>query len=241
MANKSNTKPIQKATANKAHSQTILVIDIGGTNVKVKCSTGDEVRKVESGITMTAEKMVAAVKEMTHDWQFDVVSMGYPGPVLHDKIAREPYNLGPGWMSFNFAQAFGKPVKIINDAAMQALGSYEGGRMLFLGLGTGLGTVLIVDGVVAPLELGHLRYKSGRTYEDYVGARGLRKLGKKRWRKVVPNVVEELTAALEPDYVVLGGGNAKNLKALPPNCRLGDNANAFKGGFRMWAGTAGEK
>ncbi len=212
----------------------VLAIDIGGTHVKVMCSTGDEERKADSGLKMTAAKMVAAVKEMAHDWDFDVIAMGYPGPVLHGKIAREPHNLGSGWVKYDFARAFGKPTKIVNDAAMQALGSYEGGRMLFLSLGTGLGTAFVVDGIVEPLEMGHLPYKKGRTYEDYVGERGLERLGKKRWRKQVFKVTEELAAALEPDYVVLGGGNARLLKEIPANCRLGDNAKAFVGGFRLW-------
>lgn len=212
----------------------ILGIDVGGTHVKVKCSTGDEERKVSSGSSMTAAQMVAAVKKLTRDWEYEVVSVGYPGPVLHGKIAREPYNLGGGWVRFNFAKAFGKPVKVFNDAAMQALGSYEGGVMLFLGLGTGLGTALVVDGHVQPLEMGHLPYKKDRTYEYYVGERGLERLGKKRWRRAVLKIVEELSAALEPDYVVLGGGNARLLHELPANSRLGDNANAFTGAFRMW-------
>lgn len=213
---------------------TVLAIDIGGTHVKVRCNTSTEERKEVSGAKMTAVKMVAAVQEMTHDWLLDVVAMGYPGPVLHGKIACEPRNLGAGWVKFDFAQAFGRPTKIINDAAMQALGDYDSGRMLFLGLGTGLGAALVVDGIVEPLELGHMPYKKGRTYEDYVGLAGLERLGKKRWRKNVIEVVEELSAALEPDYVVLGGGNAVLLKEIPANCRLGANANAFLGGFRMW-------
>lgn len=212
----------------------IVAIDIGGTHVKVKCSASDEVRRVDSGFTMTAERMVAAVQEMTRGWVFDVIAMGYPGPVMHGKIVREPHNLGQGWVGYDFEQAFGKPVQIMNDAAMQALGSYDGGRMLFLGLGTGLGSAMIVDGAVEALELGHLHYKKGRTYEEYVGVHGLERRGKKRWRKSVAEVIEELTAALEPDYVVIGGGNAKLLTTLPPNCRRGDNADAFKGGFRMW-------
>jgi polyphosphate glucokinase len=222
----------QQHKSNKALK--VLAIDIGGTHVKVMCSTSDEERKADSGLKMTAAKMVAAVKEMAHDWDFDVIAMGYPGPVLHGKIAREPHNLGAGWVKYDFAKAFGKPTRIINDAAMQALGSYEGGRMLFLGLGTGLGTALVVDGIVEPLEMGHLPYKKGRTYEDYVGEQGLERLGKKRWRKQVIKVAEELSAALEPDYVVLGGGNARLLKEIPADCRLGNNANAFLGGFRLW-------
>jgi polyphosphate glucokinase len=223
-------EPTQEVKALK-----ILAIDIGGTNLKVKCSTGDEVRKVPSGRKMTAERMVAAVKEMTQDWEYDVISMGFPGPVIHGRILREPYNLGSGWVKYDLQKAFGKPIKIINDAAMQAIGSYEGGRMLLLDLGTGLGTAMIVEGVVQPLEMGHLPYKKGRTYEEYVGLRGLKRLGKKRWRKAVAEVAGELSAALEPDYVVLGGGNAKFLKELPINSRLGANANAFVGGFRMWS------
>jgi polyphosphate glucokinase len=213
---------------------TVLAIDIGGTHVKVRCNTSTEERKADSGLQMTAAKMVSAVQKMTKDWKYDVVSMGYPGLVLHGKIACEPHNLGPGWVKFEFAKAFGKPTKIINDAAMQALGGYAGGRMLFLGLGTGLGTAMVVDGIVEPLEMGHMPYKKSRSFEDYVGAAGLERLGKKRWRKNVLKVVEELSAALEPEYIVLGGGNAKLLEVIPANCRLGDNANAFLGGFRMW-------
>ena len=215
----------------------VLVIDVGGTHVKVKHSGSDEEREVESGPTMTAKKMVAAVQEMTRDWHFDVIAMGYPGPVLHGKIVHSPHNLGPGWQGFDFAGAFGKPVRIINDAAMQALGSYEGGNMLFVGLGTGLGTALIIDGHVQPLEMGHLPYKEGRSFEDYVGKAGLKRLGVVKWRQEAAAVIAELSAALQPDYVVIGGGNAKKLEELPPNCRRGDNANAFKGGFRMWKDT----
>ena len=219
-------------------TQKILAVDVGGTNVKVKSSTGDEVRKTPSGSEMTAEQMVAAVKEMTQDWDFDAVSIGYPGVVVHGKIAREPNNLGPGWTAFDFAEALGKPVKLINDAAMQAMGSYDGGRMLFLGLGTGFGSVLIVNGEVQPLELAHLPYRKGRTYEDFAGGKGRERLGKKRWRKAVRRIIEELTAALQPDYVVIGGGEAKKLGDLPINCRLGANADAFDGGFRMWTDDA---
>lgn len=220
--------------ASQQTQPTVLAIDIGGTHVKVRCNTSTEERKAVSGLQMTAAKMLSAVQEMTKDWKYDVVSMGYPGPVLHGKIVCDPRNLGPGWVKFDFAQAFGKPTKILNDAAMQALGDYDGGRMLFLGLGTGLGAALVVDDIVEPLELGHMPYKKGRTFEDYVGTAGLERLGKKRWRKRVLKVVEELSAALEPEYVVLGGGNAKLLDVIPANCRLGDNANAFLGGFRMW-------
>jgi polyphosphate glucokinase len=182
---------------------------------------------------MTAEQMVAGVKRDTADWSYEAASIGYPGPVLRGRPVCDPQNLGAGWVGFDFEAALGCPVKLINDAAMQALGSYEGGKMLFLGLGTGLGTTMIVDGIVEPMEIGHLPYRK-RTYEDYVGVRGLKRVGKKKWRAYVADVVERLSAALEPDYVVLGGGNAAELKELPPNCRLGDNANAFAGGFRLW-------
>jgi polyphosphate glucokinase len=182
---------------------------------------------------MTAHEMVARVKEAAADWQYDVVSIGYPGSVLRSRPVAEPHNLGKGWVGFDFETAVGCPVKVMNDAAMQALGSYQGGKMLFLGLGTGLGTTLIVDGVVEPMELAHLPYRKA-TYEDYIGERGLKRLGKKKWRKYVNDVVALLSAALETDYVVLGGGNVRKLKELPPNCRAGDNANAFRGGFRLW-------
>jgi polyphosphate glucokinase len=178
--------------------------------------------------------MAAAVKKAAADWKFSAVSIGYPGPVLHGKPVAEPHNLGGGWMGFNFKKAFGKPVKMVNDAAMQALGSYRGGRMLFLGLGTGLGSALIVDGVLEPMELAHLPYKNGRTYEDYIGLRGLKKQGKKKWRRSVTDVVARLKTALEADTVVLGGGNAKMLKTAPRGAELGDNANAFRGGLRLW-------
>ena len=214
----------------------ILVIDVGGTHVKLLASGKKMKREIESGPTLTARQMVSSVKELANGWEYDAVSIGYPGPVVHDRPVAEPHNLGKGWMGFNFAAAFKLPTKIINDAAMQALGSYRGGKMLFLGLGTGLGSAMIVDGIVEPMELAHLPYKK-RTYEDYVGARALEKFGKKAWRKHVEDVVETLVAALEPEDVVLGGGNAEKLKKLPPLCRLGDNANAFKGGFRMWEGS----
>ncbi len=214
----------------------ILVIDVGGTHVKV-LATGERLpRKIDSGPTMTPAKMARDVKSLTKDWKYDVVSIGYPGPVVLDRPLREPYNLGGGWVGFNFAKAFGRPVKIINDAAMQALGSYRGGRMLFLGLGTGLGSAMVVDGIVQPMELAHLPYKKGKTYEDYIGLRGLTRLGKKKWRRKVTDVVERLRAAMEPDYVVLGGGNVKKLKTLPKGTERGDNNNAFRGGFRLWQG-----
>jgi polyphosphate glucokinase len=212
----------------------ILVIDVGGTHVKL-LATGRRARvEIPSGPEMTAAKMVAAVKKATAGWTYDAVSIGYPGPVVHDRPVCEPHNLGTGWVGGDFAKAFGRPVKIINDAAMQALGSYRGGRMLFLGLGTGLGSALIVDHVLEPMELAHLPCKKGRTYEDCVGLAGLKRLGKKKWRKNVARVVLELKTALQAGYVVLGGGNARLLKKLPPNTKLGDNNNAFRGGFRLW-------
>jgi polyphosphate glucokinase len=214
-------------------SQCVLVVDVGGTNVKILATGQETPRKFPSGASLTADEMVAGVREAAADWQYDVVSIGYPGPVLRGKPVAEPHNLGKGWVGFDFLAALGCPVKVLNDAAMQALGSYQGGRMLFLGLGTGLGTTLIVDGIVEPMELAHLPYRKA-TYEDYIGERGLKRLGKKKWRKYVNDVVELLSAALAPDYVVLGGGNARKLKELPPNCRAGDNTNAFRGGFRLW-------
>lgn len=214
----------------------ILVIDVGGTNVKILATGEKTVRKIPSGSELTAKGMVDAVVKAAKDWKFDAVSIGYPGPVVHDRPLLEPKNLGSGWVGFDFPAAFQKPVKIINDAAMQALGSYEGGRMLFLGLGTGLGSALIVDKTIAPMELAHLPYKKGRTFEDYVGLRGLERLGKKKWRGAVDDVVTRLQHALVADYVVLGGGNAKKLQKLPPGARLGANENAFLGGFRLWKG-----
>jgi polyphosphate glucokinase len=212
----------------------VLVIDVGGTHVKVLATGKRAHRQVESGPTMTAEQMVTAVKQLAADWTYEAVSIGYPGPVVHDRPLHDPRNLGGGWVGFDFRNAFGCPVRLMNDAAMQALGSYNGGRLLFLGLGTGLGSAMVVDGIVQPMELGHLPYKNGRTYEDYVGLRGLKRLGKKRWRQHVLVVIEKLQAALEPDDVVIGGGNAKRLTELPIGCRLGDNANAFVGGFKLW-------
>lgn len=211
----------------------VLAIDVGGTHVKVLLSGEDTPRKFESGPKMTASEMVKGVKNITKDWKYDAVAMGYPGPVMRNRPILEPHNLGKGWVGFHYEQAFGRPTKILNDAAMQALGSYKKGRMLFLGLGTGLGTAVVDDGIVEPMELGHLPYKK-RTYEDYVGLRGLKKHGKKKWRKDVADVVERLSAAIEPDEVVLGGGNVKKLKELPPRCRLGNNFNAFLGAFRLW-------
>jgi len=214
----------------------VLVIDVGGTHVKVLATGRKEPVKIPSGSDMTAARMVKEVREAVAGWEYSVVTIGYPGPVLHNRPLTEPPNLGRGWVGFDFGKAFGCPVKLINDAAMQALGSYEGGRMLFLGLGTGLGSALIIDGVLEPMELAHLPYKKG-TYEDYVGLAGLKRVGKKKWRRHVADVVEKLKNALQADYVVLGGGNAKLLKELPEGARLGDNANAFRGGSRLWERT----
>lgn len=211
----------------------VLAIDVGGTHVKVLATGQRTPRKILSGPTMTASQMVEQVKRLVKDWEFDAVSIGYPGPVVHGRAMREPHNLGRGWVGFDFRKAFGHPVKVINDAAMQALGSYEGGRMLFLGLGTGLGSAMVVDGILEPMELAHLPYKK-KTYEDYVGVRGLKRLGKKKWRRQVTLIVKLLQDALEAEYVVLGGGNSKKLKKLPPKTRLGKNQNAFLGGFRLW-------
>lgn len=212
----------------------VLVIDVGGTNVKVLATGKTARRAAPSGPTLTPEKMVKAVRTLSHDWPYDVVSIGYPGPVVRGRIAANPAHLGGGWIGYDFEKAFGCPVKVLNDAALQALGSYQGGNMLFLGLGTGLGSALIADGHLHPLELAHLPYRKGKTYEDFVGKRGLKKLGKKAWRKAVADVAVRLMAALQADDLVLGGGNAVLLKALPPRARLGENANAFKGGFRLW-------
>jgi polyphosphate glucokinase len=211
----------------------VLVIDIGGTHVKV-LATGHKVhREFESGPALTPKRVVSGVRKLVADWKYNAISIGYPGPVLRNRPVSEPWNLGKGWAGFDFEAAFKCPVKDVNDAAMQALGSYEGGKVLFLGLGTGLGSTMIVNGIIEPMELGHLPYKKA-TFEDYVGIRGLKKYGKKKWRSLINDVVKRLVAALEPDDVVLGGGNVKNLKELPPGCRAGDNNNAFVGGFRLW-------
>jgi polyphosphate glucokinase len=211
----------------------VLVVDIGGTHVKVLVTGQHEHRDFFSGPTLAPESMVSQVRKIAEDWQYEVVSMGYPGPVLRNRPVAEPHNLGRGWVGFDFEAGFRCPVKIVNDAALQALGSYKGGKMLFLGLGTGLGSTLIAEGVLEPMELGHLPYKNG-TYEDYVGLRGLEAHGKAKWRRHVADVVALLIAALEPDDVVIGGGNVKLLHELPPGCRTGDNENAFLGGFRLW-------
>jgi polyphosphate glucokinase len=212
----------------------VLAVDIGGTSVKILATGQDQRRKFASGPKMTPARMVAGVKKLASGWKYDALSIGYPGLVSKGRIAIEPHNLAPGWRRFDFEAAFGCPVKVINDAAMQALGSYKGGLLLFIGLGTGLGSALVADGVVIAMELGHLSYRKG-TYEDYVGLRGLERFGKKKWRKHVAFAVTRLIEALHPDDVVLGGGNAKKLKELPPGCRLGDNAYAFLGGFRLWS------
>jgi hypothetical protein len=212
----------------------VLVIDVGGTHVKILTTGKREPHKIPSGPAMTARRMVHEVRRAAADWSYEAVSLGYPGAVLNGRPVAEPKNLAVGWVRFDFEKAFGCPVKVVNDAAMQALGSYEGGRMLFLGLGTGLGSALITDGVLVPMELAHLLYRKGRTYEDYVGLRGLKRYGKKKWRRYVTDVVEALRHALLADYVVLGGGNAKKLAMLPKGARLGINKNAFIGGFRLW-------
>jgi polyphosphate glucokinase len=211
----------------------ILVIDIGGTNVKMLASGQETPRKFPSGPEMTPERMVAGVLSATKDWEYDAITIGFPAPILCSQPMTEPVNLGPGWMGFDFGAAFRIPVKVVNDAAIQALGSYQGGKMLFLGMGTGLGAAVIMDGVLEPLELGRFHYKK-HTLEYYVGNRGLKRQGRKKWQRCVEEVVERLVAALKPNDVVLGGGNAKKLKPLPSGTRLGDNANAFLGGFRLW-------
>jgi polyphosphate glucokinase len=211
----------------------ILVIDIGGTNVKMLASGHESPRKFPSGPELTPDQMVAGVLSATTDWEYEAVSIGFPGPVLCGQPMAEPVNLGRGWMGFDFAAAFHRPVKLINDAAMQALGSYQGGKMLFVGLGTGFGATVIMDGVIEPLELGRFHYKKS-TLEHYVGNRALKRLGRKKWQRHVEENVERLIAALKPDDVVLGGGNAKKLKPLPAGTRLGDNAFAYEGGFRLW-------
>ncbi len=211
----------------------VLVVDVGGTHVKILVTGETDHREFASGPEMTAVEMVAGVEKAAEGWTYEVIAMGYPGPVLRGKPVVEPHNLGKGWVGFDFEAAFKHPIKIVNDAAMQALGSYRGGRMLFLGLGTGLGSALVVDGILEPLELAHLPFRK-RTFEDYVGIRGLERFGKKKWRRLVADVVAHLSAAVQADEVVLGGGNVKKLKELPPLCRAGDNSNAFLGGFRLW-------
>jgi polyphosphate glucokinase len=211
----------------------VLAVDVGGSHVKAKTSASDEERRYVSGKRLSAERMVEKLEALVDGWSYDVVSFGIPAQVHSNRVVHEPVNLGKGWAGFDFERAVGRPAKVVNDAAMQAIGSYEGGRMLFLGLGTGLGSAMVVDGIVEPMELGHLPFRK-RTYEDYVGRHGLERLGKTRWQKAVFEVVEFFQAALEPDYVVLGGGNVDELGELPPAARRGDNDNAFVGGFRLW-------
>jgi len=217
----------------------VLAIDIGGHHVKLMTSAERERRRFDSGPGLDPGRMVRKVRECATGWSFDAISIGYPGIVVHGRIVAEPKNLGAGWVGFDFGKAFDCPVKLINDAAMQALGSYEGGRMLFLGLGTGLGSAMIVDGVLEPMELAHLPYRRSRSYEEYLGAEGLKRLGRKRWREHVWKVVDLLRHALEPEEVVIGGGNVKKLDKMPPGVRAGDNVNAFIGGFRLWRETPG--
>jgi polyphosphate glucokinase len=225
---------IKELTASRFTVKRVLVVDVGGTSVKILATGQTEGRSFPSGPTLTPARMLSGVKKLAADWPYDVVSIGYPGAVLGGRPVVEPHNLGRGWIGFDFARAFDRPVKLVNDAAMQALGSYKGGKMLFLGLGTGLGSAMIVEGIVAPMEIAHLPYKQG-TYEDYVGRTGLERDGEKKWRRHVADVVARLIAALQPDDTVIGGGNVKRLEALPPGSRSGDNANAFRGGFRLWA------
>jgi polyphosphate glucokinase len=213
---------------------TVLVIDVGGTNLKVSVGSPGDVIKIPSGPEMTAARMADEVKKAVAGRDYDVVSIGYPGPVVNGRPASEPHNLGAGWMRFDYAKAFGKPVRVVNDAAMQALGSYQGGRMLYLGLGTGLGSAFVGDGVLEPLELAHLPYRRNRTYEDYLGLRGLQRMGRKKWQRHVERVVELLKHGLQADYVMLGGGQTKELSSLPPDVRLGTNAHAILGGIRLW-------
>ena len=212
----------------------ILVVDVGGNNIKLLVSGQTAPRKVPSGPTLTAARMAASVRKAVADWKYDAVAIGFPGPVSDGHPAQEPVNLGRGWVRFDYARAFGRPVRIVNDAVMQALGSYRGGRMLFLGLGTGFGAALVVEGHVQPLEIAHLPYRDGKTYEDFLGKRGLDRMGKKSWRRLVGEIVPRLQAAFQVDEVVLGGGNVKLLKTLPPGSRLGSNAHAFVGGLRLW-------
>ncbi len=218
----------------------MLVIDVGGNNVKLLASGESAPRKVPSGPSLTARRMVAEVKRATHDWRYDAVTIGVPSPVKNGRVLQEPKNIGRGWTRFDYRRAFRRPVRIVNDAVMQALGSYRGGRMLFLGLGTGLGAALVLEGVVQPLEIAHLPYRNGKSYEDFLGKRSLDRLGKKRWRKLVAEIVPQLRHAFQVDEIVLGGGNVKHLKELPPEARIGGNTRAFQGGFRIWGATHGQ-
>jgi polyphosphate glucokinase len=239
VADDRNESAKMKKAITRVRARTILSVDVGGSHVKVMTDGKREKREFVSGASLSAGAMVKRVKELTKDWSYDVVSIGYPGPVVRDRPTTQPYNLGSGWKGFDFAKAFGCPTKVVNDALMQALGSYDGGKMLFLGLGTGLGSAMIVDGALVPMELGHLPYRKEKTFEDFVGEAGLKRHGKKKWTRFVDDVVGRLVAALEPEYVVLGGGNADKLGSLPDKARLGSNANAFLGGFRLWNPTAG--
>jgi polyphosphate glucokinase len=228
-------------TKKRTARRTILTIDVGGSHVKVMTNKDRTKREFVSGPHLSAKTMVKKVKALTKDWSYDVISLGYPGPVVGNLPLADPYNLGRGWKRFDFEKAFGRPTRVVNDALMQALGSYEGGRMLFLGLGTGLGSAMIIDGALEPMELGHLPYRKGRTFEDYVGAAGLKRLGLKKWRRHVADVVKSLAAALEPEYVVLGGGDVEKLDKLPPKARRGNNDDAFEGGFRLWEKRLGKR
>lgn len=230
------SRPKRKTPPKPPDPAHILVIDVGGSHIKFRMGARGSIRRFASGPEMTAAAMARQVRKLARDLPYEAVSIGYPGLVLQGRIAADPFNLGPGWVGYDFEKIFGRPVRVINDATMQALGSYEGGRMLFLGLGTGLGATLILDGTVEPLEIGHMPYKHGRTFEDYIGERGRERLGKKKWRKAVADVVAQLKEVLEVDYVVLGGGNLSLLKKLPDGTRAGDNLNAFKGGLHLWRG-----
>lgn len=228
------TRATQSPSARNCDTKKVLAVDIGGNHVKILVTGQRQRRRSASGPTMTAQQMVDAVTQMAEGWDYDVITLGYPGPVKNNKPVHEPPNLGSGWCGYDFEAAFERPVKMVNDALMQAVGSYEGGRMLFLGLGTGLGSAMIVENVAQPMELAHLTYKKGRTFEGYLGEVALKQQGIRRWRKHVFDAVERLKAALQPDYVVIGGGNLKKLETLPHGSRPGDNTNAFQGGFRIW-------
>jgi polyphosphate glucokinase len=222
------------ARKSKRSKRRILVVDIGGTHIKFEVSGQRQRREFSSGPQMTATRMVSEVKRLTKEWDYDVLSIGYPGLVVRDRVVAEPHNLGFGWAGFDFQKAFKRPVRLVNDAVMQALGGYEGGRMLFLGLGTGLGSAMIIDGAIEPMELAHLPYRKGKTFEAYAGAAGLQRLGRRKWRKHVLDIIDRLSAALEPEYIVLGGGNADKVGKLPRGVRLGSNDNAIKGGYKLW-------
>jgi polyphosphate glucokinase len=227
-------------TTERIPRPTILTIDVGGSHVKVMTNRDRTKREFVSGPHLSAETMVKKVKKLTADWSYDVISLGYPGPVVENRPLADPWNLGRGWKRFDFETAFGLPTRVVNDALMQALGSYEGGRMLFLGLGTGLGSAMIIDGALAPLELGHLPYRKGKTFEDYAGVAGMKRLGLKKWRRRVDDVVKDLADALQPEYIVLGGGNVEKLDKLPPKAKRGNNSDAFEGGFRLWDDSLGK-